>query len=81
MILAQARPNQDCIGMSMPCNINPEPHLTFPFELSSMTFPFGIDVSARVSPHIQPISIKVLTLRTSIKLDTKSRLTEEDILT
>ena len=62
-------------------NMNPMPQLTSSFELSSMTHPFGFDCPAGVSPHIQPISIKVLTLRTSIKLDTKSRLTEEDILT
>jgi hypothetical protein len=47
-----------------------------------MTHPFGFeDYTIGVSPHIQPISIKVLTLRTSIKLNSMSRLIEEDILT
>ena len=41
MILTQARLNQDCISMSMPCNINPKPWLTFPFEFSSLTHPIG----------------------------------------
>ena len=49
--------------MSMLCNINLEPWLTFPFEFRSTTHPFGIDeFPAGVSPHIQPISIQVLTL-------------------
>ena len=62
-ILTQARLDQDCINMSMLCNINPKPYLTFPFEFSSMTHPIGFEVfPAWVSPHVQPISIKVLTL-------------------
>ena len=81
MILTQARLNQDCISMSMSCNINPKPLLTFPFEFSSMTHPIGFDFPthpigfdfpAEVSAHMQPISIQVLTPRTSIKLDTRS---------
>ena len=68
--------------MSMLCNIDPEPWLTFQLEFSSMTHPFGFeDFPAGVSPHIQPVSILVLTLGTSIKLDRKSSLTEENILT
>ena len=63
MILTQARLNQDYINMSMLCNINPKSWLTFPFEFSSMTHPIGFEVfPAWVSPHVQPISIKVLTL-------------------
>ena len=62
-ILTQARLDQDCINMHMLCNINPKPWLTFPFEFSSMTHPIRFEVfPAWVSPHIQPISIKVLTL-------------------
>ena len=58
------------------------PWLTFPFELSSMTHPFGIDeFPAGVGPHIQPISIKVLTIGSSIKLNSMSRLIAEGILT
>ena len=56
--------------MSMLCNINPKPCLTFPFEFSSMTHPIGFDFPthpigfdfpAEVSAHMQPISIQVLT--------------------
>ena len=47
--------------MSMLCNINPKPRLTFPFEFSSMTHPIGFDFPAGVSPYMQPISIQVLT--------------------
>jgi len=48
--------------MHMLCNINPKPWLTFPFEFSSMIHPIGFGFSAGVSPHMQPISIQVLTL-------------------
>ena len=68
--------------MSMLHNINPKPWLIFPFEFSSMTHPIGFeDFPTGVSPHVQPISIQVLILRTSIKHDARSSLTEEDILT
>ena len=81
MTLTQARLNQGCISMSMPCNIHPKPCLTFPFEFSSMTHPIGFDFSAGVSPHMQPTSIQGINSRTSMNLDTRSSLTEEDILT
>ena len=47
--------------MSMLCNINPKPCLTFPFELSSMIHPIGYDFPIGVSPYMEPISIQVLT--------------------
>ena len=62
-------------------NMNPMPQLTSSFELSSMTHPFGFDCPTGVGPHIQPISIKVLTIGSSIKLNSMSRLIEEGILT
>ena len=68
--------------MGMLYNMNPMPQLTSSFELSSMTHPFGFeDCPARVSLHIQPISIKVLTPIPSIKLNSMSCLIEEDTLT
>ena len=72
MILTQARLDQGCINMSMLCNINPKPWLTFPFEFSSMTHPIGFDFPAGVGPYMQPTSIQVLTPRMSINLDTRS---------
>ena len=62
-------------------NMNPMPQLTSSFELSSMTHPFGFDCPAEFSLHIQQISIKVLTLGSSIKLNSMSHLIEEAILT
>ena len=67
--------------MGMLYNMNPMPQLTSSFELSSMTHPFGFDCPTGVGPHIQPISIKVLTLGSSIKLNSMSHLIEEGILT
>ena len=47
-----------------------------------MTHPFGFeDFPAWVSPHIQLVSIQVLTLDSSIKLNSMSHLIEEGILT
>ena len=66
--------------MSILCNINPKSCLTFLFEFSSMTHPIRFDFSAGVSPHAINIYTSINS-RTSIRLDTRSSLTEEDILT
>ena len=68
--------------MRMLYNMNPMPQLTSSFELRSITHPFGFEgCPAGVSPHLQPISITVLTLGSSIKLNSMSHLIEEGILT
>jgi hypothetical protein len=52
-----------------------------PVEFSSLIHPIGFEFPAWVSLHVQPISIQVLTLGSSLKLNSMSHLIEEGILT